>query len=220
MLIKYHRHGQGMLEALIAIGIILMGLGAIMTLTLKNIAASTDSGQRITAIHLAREAIDAVRGIRDSNWLISSHSDATVKWDDRLVPVPATDGQSAVIKFDIGTLIIEPSYNVDFISTLNISDPAFRMYRDSADHYWIQSATDLSGDPSFKSTGYYRQTLLDPVCQPVSDPVVKEGEAECDSASDKIGVRVTSIVSWPSSGFFGGGSRRSLTLTEFLYNWR
>src|SRR6185436_5212342 len=87
---NFHPHnfrpGQGLLEAILALGIILVGLGAILTFTLKNIAAATDSGQRIVAANLAREGIDVIRGLRDSNWLAGNKSDANRVWDDDLVP--------------------------------------------------------------------------------------------------------------------------------------
>lgn len=81
---RYHPApaGQGLLEATLAIGMILVGLGAVLSLTLQNVSATNASSQRLIAAQLAREAIEAVRAQRDSNWLAAGNSRPTQVWDD------------------------------------------------------------------------------------------------------------------------------------------
>ncbi len=212
------KKGQGMLEGILAIGIILLGLGAILTLTLKNIAASTDSGQKITAIHLAREGIDVVRGVRDSNWLKDSNSVPETAWDEGLVP--GAFGEVALVSFD-ETI---PKFDITFTNG-TLADNKFKMYRHISDYFWKQSTTDLSIDDTFVSTGFHRQVKLDAVCERsngtryVADSV---SQVDCVTASGetKIGIRATATMTWPGSGFFGASTTRTLSLEEYLYNWR
>ena len=71
--------GFTLIEGIIAIGIIstamLVGLG----LAISNLTAAQANSDRIIAANLAREGIEVVRHIRDSNWL---RQDANVDKDD------------------------------------------------------------------------------------------------------------------------------------------
>ncbi|MFH1867262.1 MAG: hypothetical protein ABIJ81_04245 [Patescibacteria group bacterium] len=209
--------GQGLLEATLAIGMILIGLGAILTFTLKNISAAADSGQRITAANLAREAIDVIRGVRDSNWLASGNSDPGRAWDLGLAPDP---NQPAIVIFYLpdGTPIEPAKFEIDYIPTsTDVNDNEYKLYRHYQNHEWIQDSTGSSAD--YNPTGFNRLIKLDPVCDNGSDIEVREGDANCGSDT-KVGIRVQATVSWQASGIFGGITRRSLTMQEYLYNWR
>lgn len=72
------QHGQGLLEAIIAIGIILTATIASLTLIVSSIEASRGVRERLIASNLAREGIEAVRAARDSNWL--ADRDWTTGW--------------------------------------------------------------------------------------------------------------------------------------------
>jgi len=214
------RRGQGLLEAILAIGMILVGLGAILTFTLKNIAAAADSGQRIVAANLAREGIDVVRAIRDSNWLAGSNSDPSRLWDDDLQPT-----QGAALDFVLPTSASVPAeWAVVYLNSRDVDDVAYALYRHAQDYDWRQFPSGApdpnisTPEPNYIKTGYKRILLLDPVCD-TGSIVVEEAVADCTSGT-KIGIRVTATVSWASSGFFGGIERRELSLVEYLYNWR
>lgn len=68
------QRGESIIESLIAIMIIMTSLVGIMVLFSGNIKANQSTKNRIIAINLAREGIEAVRFIRDSNWLIYSNN--------------------------------------------------------------------------------------------------------------------------------------------------
>lgn len=61
--------GQGLLEAIIAIGIILTATVASLTLIVSSIEASHGVRERLIAMNLAREGMEVVHQVRDSNWL-------------------------------------------------------------------------------------------------------------------------------------------------------
>ncbi|MFH1112194.1 MAG: hypothetical protein V1712_03990 [Patescibacteria group bacterium] len=215
--------GQGLLEAMLAIGLILIGLGAVLTLTLKNISAVIDSGQRVVAVNLAREGIDVVRGIRDSNWLAASNSDPNRLWDHdyddseevvaaNLVPSADDQGARAILTLPSSTLIAPVNFSIDFIDSRDVNDDSFKLYRDSATYEWYQEDFSLN-----KETGFNRMILLDPICESAG---VKAGESDCPAGDVKIGIRVQVQVAWNTTGIFGGINHRQLEVTEYLYNWR
>ena len=67
--------GQGLLETTIALGIIIIGLVAVLTLIIMGISSSGKTKERVIAVNLAREGIEIIRAIRDSNQL-----DPTKSW--------------------------------------------------------------------------------------------------------------------------------------------
>lgn len=65
--------GESMIEIIVAISIIITSLVGIMVLFSDNIKTNQSTKNRIIAINLAREGLEAVRYIRDSNWLVYSN---------------------------------------------------------------------------------------------------------------------------------------------------
>ncbi len=237
-LIQKRASGQGLLEATIAIGIILFGLGAILTLALKNIVTANNSSQRLVAVHLAREAIEVVRARRDSNWLIASSDKPNWRWDCGLIP---TDSSSAdpdicdlaltddgycltnscgiALRFDVSKIPDKPAeFIFNFYHTRDVDDddvPQLQLYRaPPAYYYWTQ--VDTVG---LLNTNYRRLLVLDPICQGSASVYVNNGYVDCNGDDAKIGLRAEAKVSWQASGFFSP-VRRNVTLVEYLYNWR
>lgn len=61
--------GQGLLETIVAIGVIVTGLISVMTLVISNLTSAREAALRYQAVNLAREGIELIRNKRDSNWL-------------------------------------------------------------------------------------------------------------------------------------------------------
>lgn len=213
-------HGQGLLEATLAIGIILVGLGALLTLTLQSVAATTASRERVTAIHLGREAIEAVRALRDSNWLKDGNSAPGTAWDAGLIDATACGAScgGAYLVFDPAAN--PPELRIEFAGTRQIDEPKFKLWQHATYREWSQFSLPPAAD--YLDTGYRRLIVIDPVCQNTTTQAVavRLGEAACAVGEIKIGLRVEVTVSWPTPGIFGGVVRRSNSVTEFLYNWR
>ncbi|KKW36714.1 MAG: hypothetical protein UY81_C0016G0009 [Candidatus Giovannonibacteria bacterium GW2011_GWA2_53_7] len=62
--------GQSLIEAIIGVTILITGLVTTMALGLMTIRAGQVSQSRTIADNLAREGIEVIRNIRDTNWLI------------------------------------------------------------------------------------------------------------------------------------------------------
>lgn len=69
--IKYKANalGQTMIETLVAVFILVMGISAAMGLATYTLASSGGVTRQIIATGLAREGIEAVKAMRDTNWL-------------------------------------------------------------------------------------------------------------------------------------------------------
>lgn len=61
--------GQSLLEAIVAIGVILTTVISSSTLIISSITAGRVSQNRVEAANFAREGVEIVRALRDSNWL-------------------------------------------------------------------------------------------------------------------------------------------------------
>ncbi len=66
---KLNQKGQTLIETLVAAFILTMGISAALGLAQYSLHATSDIKQRIIAIGLAREGLEAVKNIRDTNWL-------------------------------------------------------------------------------------------------------------------------------------------------------
>jgi len=83
------RPAQNLLEMMIAIGVIMVTVFGTISLIISTITASRISQNRIEATNLAREGIEAVRSIRDSNWLkrsqnVKNLAGTIFAWDENL----------------------------------------------------------------------------------------------------------------------------------------
>jgi len=68
-MINFSSKSQTLIETIAAVGIVIIAVIAILSLSFSNLMIGERGGERITATGLAREGIEVVRNIRDSNWL-------------------------------------------------------------------------------------------------------------------------------------------------------
>lgn len=61
--------GQTLIETLVAIFILVMGIVAILGLAVYSLNSSSNVIKQIVAVGLAREGVEAVRNMRDTNWM-------------------------------------------------------------------------------------------------------------------------------------------------------
>lgn len=71
------------IEAMVAIGIVSIGMMGVLSLVTRNILTQTLNKNNLIASMLAQEGLELVREVRDTNWLI----DPVVSFDDG---IPAT----------------------------------------------------------------------------------------------------------------------------------
>ncbi len=61
--------GQSLIETIVAIGIIVTAIVAILSVGMANLVIGGQSAERVMAVNLAREGMEIVFAIRNSNWL-------------------------------------------------------------------------------------------------------------------------------------------------------
>lgn len=188
---KNNQSGQGLLEAIVALGIIIGGIVGIMNLTLSNQSSSEEAAARLIATNLAREGIELARNKRDSNWL------ARAVWDEGL-----ENGidYTAALDFNAST----NTWVFDF-AVNDINDDNARVWRDNNVYFQTQGVP-----ASGKLTNYRRLLKLDEICQDKSVPA-----GSCPPQNPKIGVKAQAIVSWIHKN-----KNNSLILQETMFNWR
>jgi type II secretory pathway pseudopilin PulG len=71
---KARQSGQTLIETVVAVFILVMGIVAALGLAVYSLNASSNVTKQIVGIGLAREGVEAVKNMRDSNWLIGSLS--------------------------------------------------------------------------------------------------------------------------------------------------
>lgn len=197
--------GQSMLEAVIAMGIIVTAASSALTLTESSIRAEKDSEASITAGNLAREGIEAVRAIRDSNWLAGRQFDSGLA---------AGADYSGIAAFDPAT----GGWSVDFGAVGSVSDAAAKVYRYSTGSgnatvgLFVQAPVQPG---STVVTPYSRMVTTDPLCDDgAGGYVIVTSGASC-GAAEKIGMRVTSMVRWTVET-----RPHAIVAEERMMNWR
>jgi Tfp pilus assembly protein PilV len=199
--------GQGLLETIVAIGIIVSGIVGMMNLTLSNQSATSDSLERLLATNLAREAIEVARNIRDTNWLSCEIITGTLTcnaWDKNLEA--GTDVVAAPL-FDIDT----NTWTIDFTATgpTHNYSRVFRRNSGTAATIGTQFQSTEATPTNATQTPFNRVLELYSIC---ADKTVS---SSCGGANPKIGMRVQAKVSWDSRG-----KSNELVVEERLFNWR
>lgn len=190
-MINYKKNrGQSLVEVVAAIGIFLMVVSVILALTATNIAGQKTSEFQIIANNLAREGIEVVRNIRDSNWLLGND------WDLGLKGSVLNQNNEAVAVFKDGNWVLDLPNN----DSLYLSESG--IYSHESDGGTL--------------TVFSRRLTLDNIC--INDATGEEGITKqlcSDQGKRKIGIKISSEVRW-----FERGSEKKLVLENLIYDWK
>lgn len=205
------RSGQTMLEAIVASGIIITAVGAALTLVHSSIAGAKESDNRLIATNLAREGIEVIRLIRDSNWLAGND------WDEGLEGTG--NDYSGIVVFDAAT----KSWSMDFTPTV-LGDAETMIYRQVVAGGPERPGLFRQGNPQpdgTQETFFSRIVHVAALCSnpAASTPnfIAYEPKADGEScATEKIGIEIRSEVGWISAG----GGEHAVTAVERIFDWR
>ena len=202
---SYKLPAQGLLELIVALGVITTGVIGTVTLTTSSLASSTDTMNRVTATYLASEGIEAVRLIRDNNWLTGCpdpDANDCVNWDTGLESVAGLT--TAIPEFDPATY----AWKIYFGSFV-LGDAPTRVYAArGALGLWYQSRRPAPASDTVLP--FWRMLTINNICV---DGTVQS--MVCAAGNDKIGLAVESTVRWEEHG-----REQSVSVAERLYNWR
>ncbi len=206
--------GESIIEVLVAATLLVAVLTTSFVTLNRAARANVNVGNRIVAINIAREGIEAVRNIRDTNWLKYS-GNRREKWlclDSLSSPDECEDNSTP-------QLITSGFYQVNFSETdkryflvkilgadkldipgESVELESFRLYRDITTDKFTHD-DDLGANPA---TEFYRQIEI----TVVSDDVC--GGSGC--LEEKI--EVSSRVGW-----IEGESTKNITLEAHLFDF-
>ena len=85
------KNGFTLVETLVAISLLVISIAGPMSLAAQSLSSAFYARDQMTAFHLAQEAIEAVRFVRDGNILINNAAGSPVV--DLLSGIPDTSGQ-------------------------------------------------------------------------------------------------------------------------------
>ncbi|MCD4705351.1 hypothetical protein K8R66_04735 [bacterium] len=226
-----NRKGQSILESTVAIYIAIVGLMSIMNIVFYNIQSQGLSHSMLIASNLAREGIEEVRNLRDSNWLNSKRN-----WDEGLLfagdpsypSPPHNDGNSFLVwntfyknDFSFHTY----SYGGDWEKCTqfdenfnaipcrvyilpNINDQNFLTYS------LFGNLVKLS-----KETKFYKLIYINEIClnKDGQEFILSSFDKHCadNSRGEKIGLQVISRVGWDDKE-----NIKDVLVEERLYNWK
>lgn len=192
--------GQSLLETVFAIGILLIVVVAILALTISNIVGQKESEFQITANNLAREGIEVVRNIRDSNWLKGE------RWDDGLI-----DDGTAIPVFEYeGGWINQWSldFNPDDPTTVYIFGGVYN--QQSAGQSTVGSLTVYNRLLKFYNICRYTKGGNE------GREEIKNLGQDCQSGNqEKVGLKIESLVIWTERE-----RQRQVKLEDLLYAWK
>ncbi len=96
------KKGETIIETLIALSVLAIGITMASTAILNSLRNMTNAKSRVIAINIAREGIEAMRNIRDTNWLRYSNQ-RRLCWNHMPDGTPCTDGDNPILP---GTYIV------------------------------------------------------------------------------------------------------------------
>lgn len=132
----YNNHGQTLIELIVASAVILISLAAFLGMSVSTYSGAVTSQEYVIASNLAREGIELVRNIRDSNFLQEN-------------------------AFNLGLDVMNSPYKVDYLSGLVSLNPDCpdenNMYNDAC-RLSLDSDNDVFYNhiPQGNQTKYYR----------------------------------------------------------------
>lgn len=204
--------GFTLIELLIAISVFMLGIMGAFSLSLNNLNTAKENSQRVIAANLAREGIEIVRNIRDSNWLAR---EANADSDSNTAALE-------IYEWDHGFEV--SNFRVDYLTGLMpFSAPA------PAD---LDSAIALPEAKLNLSNGFYRHLdnsngtfsraiNLRAICLDKTNTLAPTETVvpslDCSGVANivKIGFQVTARVSYTY-----GTKTNTIDAVENIYNWR
>jgi type II secretory pathway pseudopilin PulG len=216
--------GQTLIETVVALFIMVMGITAALGLANYSFSASSNVRKQIIGVGLAREGIEAVKNMRDTNWLNGSIQTNCYNFAD--------SGSLSASCYKDWLNPASGGYNLNFNGSLYLyfnaaasSGNGYWLYSTSASNAWgLNTSTDINNGlytPSAGATGssgFYRQIVITPDTTAPFD-----AQSSGNPYFQRLLVR--SRVWWtdkncPATSTWPNGGKCSLELQTYLTNWK
>lgn len=218
-MINNHHNGQTLIETLMGLFVVTIGVVSSVTLFVASTKASGDTEDQIVAANLAREGIEAVRGIRDDNWLALEASPGSLNWHNGLIKngnddlaIPVFNSTARKWRLDFTPKDFDDTCNGGAFVCADIYQDANGLYRQFGN-------TDT---PIGEKTKYQRLLTLYEICKDGNDDIdilmvgnCPDGQGEGNFDKRRIGLKMIVTVKWRD-----GDQEKSFVLEEQLYQWK
>lgn len=211
--VRRDQRGFTLVEVIVMMAV--LTIGVLATLAVANVAvrSSERNEQQAVGANLAREGVELVRAIRDSNWSAKTDGSGSGCWDyypnqaitaGQVPPGscnPRFQSLAAATSF-VAYLNVGNGYPYLVIpsgSPASTTDPAYRLCQDARGLYVPSASACASGRT------YYRRVTI----QRAKDLGIDD-----DDGLRKYSIRVTSYVSWQGRG------DEDIKVEEYLTDWR
>ncbi len=223
---QHTQDGQTLIETMVAIFILVTGIVAALGLSIFAFNTSNNVTQQIIATGLAREGIEAVKNIRDTNWLQQTTIDANCY---NYVNTSANDAKCYRNWETQWINISPPSGSKPYALSIDPTDPNFwQIKTDAQSKFGLQFNPNFSS-PSFK--GFYSTDVNNPQLdgtanfyRTVTITEIKTSPFDVDAAFPEL--LVDSQVWWrgakcPTSSTYAGAlSSCRIDIQTYLTNWK
>lgn len=216
--------GYTLIEVIISIAVFTIGIMGVLGLSTSNYYDARHITDRNVATNLAREGIELIRNVRDSNWLkIDSNLTCAANpctWDYGI------DGTEDYVFIDYEDSVSTPVSSacvgdpVDCVGTY----PETRLYINGDNYYYH----DTAAPPTGTASKFFRAIRLKRIClnsdgeitAGVSDPSTFEYTTSgmgdnCDPLDSQVGIEMLSHVQWDKNG-----TTDYIEMVDSIYNWR
>lgn len=201
------KKGFTLIELIIALAVFSVGIMAAFTLALAGLNTSKDNYARILSANLAREGIELVRNIRDSNWLkIEDNYDC----DD--------DDTNGIQLCSWNKGLYNGYYKVDYIDD-NLFELAEGIdFNDISNYRLNYGEGTFDHQSSDNLTNMARMIEIKDIClnSDEAESIKNINDNSCEDVGETtIGKEVTSRVYWELLG-----KTHYIDVKEKLYNWK
>ncbi|MBD3328441.1 hypothetical protein GF340_04005 [Candidatus Peregrinibacteria bacterium] len=217
-ILKRKRKAETLLEVIVAIFILTLGSGAATVLIVSAMRANTFSKDNLIALNLAVEGIEAVRNIRDTNWIkygfdkencwnLSPEQTVGACAPDVSGDYPVIAAGEYVLNFDtaLSAWRIDSQANTLDLTDA-IDDDPYQLFKvdfiiSDSEPDLILSESTSAAYPNPEPTPYYRMITI--------------GYPAPSNAQDATEMTVTSLVQWRQ-----GGQIHQIELNSILTNYQ
>lgn len=203
--------GFTLVEVIVMMAVLTIGI--VGTLAVANVAvqSGTRNEQRVVAANLAREGVELVRAIRDSNWAAAAEGSGASCWDY----YAASPLQAQAVPYTTSCTQTYPETDNQFVAWLNVGngmpyleghpttdtkDPVFHLCLDEADGLYRPSPTPCSSGRT-----YFRRVAV---------TVGKDLGTDVVDGKPKRSYRIRSFVTWQ------GNKGPDVTVESYITDWR
>ena len=192
-----------MIELIVALFILILGVTSLVSLNITTVKTGAENKDQILASNLAREGVEIVRNIRDSNWLAGKNFAAGLS---------SGNDYTGTIFYTFA-----PVFEMVFTANSFEDDPLVSTPIYIYNNFFYQPYPLLF--VGSEKTKFKRLITLDRICRNNTTDIetIRESGFSCDSATETLaGIRVYSDVQWTNTA----GVIRTVRLEDKLYDWR